>query len=64
MGLAYLHAITSPEVDVVRLAKDFFKGPLIINQGFTRETAEEVLQSEQAEAVSFGIPFIANPDLG
>ncbi|MGI9273784.1 MAG: alkene reductase [Endozoicomonas sp.] len=63
MGLAYLHAITSPDINVVTLAKDFFKGPLIINQGFTQETAEEVLQSGRAEAVSFGAPFIANPDL-
>ena len=38
-------------------------GLYIANEGFTRETAEQVLQSGEADAVAFGRPFIANPDL-
>ncbi|MDE2342497.1 MAG: alkene reductase [Betaproteobacteria bacterium] len=43
--------------------KKRFGGVLIANEGFTRETAEAELASAQADAVSFGKDFIANPDL-
>jgi len=35
----------------------------MLNGGFDRERAEEVLQRQQAELVSFGRPFFANPDV-
>ena len=40
-----------------------FGGPWIANEGLTRETAVEVLAKDEADAVSFGKSFIANPDL-
>ncbi|HQT25086.1 MAG TPA: alkene reductase [Burkholderiales bacterium] len=40
-----------------------FGGILIANEGFTLETAQKELASDQADAVSFGKDFIANPDL-
>jgi N-ethylmaleimide reductase len=40
-----------------------FPGPLILNSDFTLETAEQALREERADAISFGRPFIANPDL-
>ena len=43
--------------------KQRFGGVLIANEGFTRETAEQELAAGQADAVSFGKDFIANPDL-
>ena len=43
--------------------KAVFGGPYIANEKFSRETAEKVLASGEADAVSFGVPFIANPDL-
>lgn len=43
--------------------KKQFGGIYIANEGFTRDTAEQVLQSGEADAVAFGKPFIANPDL-
>ena len=36
---------------------------LIANERFTKTQANEWLQSGKADAVAFGIPFIANPDL-
>ena len=43
--------------------KKRFGGVLIANEGFTRETAQNEIASGQADAVSFGKEYIANPDL-
>ena len=43
--------------------KEQFGGVLIANEKLTRESAEELIMSGKADAVSFGIPFISNPDL-
>jgi N-ethylmaleimide reductase len=40
-----------------------FKGPLVLNSDLTPETAQALLASGRADAVSFGRPFISNPDL-
>ncbi|MGA9583048.1 MAG: alkene reductase [Allosphingosinicella sp.] len=40
-----------------------FPAPLILNSDFTLERAEAALEAEQADAISFGRPFISNPDL-
>jgi len=71
-GLAYLHLI-EPFTDVSKnkyaiqeVAKHFrkiYKGTLIINRGFNKEAAEKIINDGDADLVSFGVPFIANPDL-
>jgi 2,4-dienoyl-CoA reductase-like NADH-dependent reductase (Old Yellow Enzyme family) len=43
--------------------KATFAGVYIVNEGFTRETAEQALAAGEADGVAFGKPFIANPDL-
>ncbi|EKS9916668.1 alkene reductase [Burkholderia multivorans] len=43
--------------------RDVFKGPLILNQDYTPEEAAQVVASGRADAISFGRPFISNPDL-
>jgi 2,4-dienoyl-CoA reductase-like NADH-dependent reductase (Old Yellow Enzyme family) len=43
--------------------KKAFGGPYIANQGLTFEQGETLVQSDEADAVSLGIQFIANPDL-
>jgi 2,4-dienoyl-CoA reductase-like NADH-dependent reductase (Old Yellow Enzyme family) len=43
--------------------KEAFGGVYIANQEFTRDSAEAVLNQEQADAVAFGRLYIANPDL-
>ena len=40
-----------------------FPGPLVLNSDFTLETAQTALEEERADAISFGRPFISNPDL-
>jgi 2,4-dienoyl-CoA reductase-like NADH-dependent reductase (Old Yellow Enzyme family) len=43
--------------------KTAFGGVYIANEKFTKETAEQVINEGQADAVAFGKLFIANPDL-
>ncbi|MCF3946226.1 alkene reductase [Acidiphilium sp. AL] len=43
--------------------KAAFGGVYIANERFTRETAEQAIAAGEADAVAFGKPFIANPDL-
>lgn len=63
MGLAYLHVIRMAQgVDNIALAKAF-NGPVILNDSYDRENAQKALDAGEAGAISFGRPFIANPDL-
>ncbi len=43
--------------------KEAFGGVLIANEKFTKNGAEAILNKGIADAVSFGLAFIANPDL-
>ncbi|GAB2698658.1 alkene reductase [Mucilaginibacter koreensis] len=73
-NLAYLH-IAGPADDLsgtpweVLLDNYFshfrrnYNGRLMANLGFTQESANQILEEGNADLVSFGIPFIANPDL-
>lgn len=40
-----------------------FKGPLVLNSDYTEQQATEAVASGLADAISFGRPFISNPDL-
>ena len=43
--------------------KQLFGGVFVANERFTKQTAEQALAAGEADAVAFGVPFIANPDL-
>lgn len=43
--------------------KQAFGGVYIVNEKFDKERAEAVIDAGEADAVAFGKPFIANPDL-
>jgi 2,4-dienoyl-CoA reductase-like NADH-dependent reductase (Old Yellow Enzyme family) len=43
--------------------KAAFGGVYIANEKFSREAAQDVIARGEADAVAFGTPFIANPDL-
>jgi N-ethylmaleimide reductase len=69
-GLAYLHMVvpgsTDPESETGRMTahlRERFRGPLMVNGGYTFEAAETVVASGRADLVSFGSTFLANPDL-
>lgn len=62
--IAYLHILDSrPGWDVAAQARRLFGGTLMLNGGFDRARADAAIASGAAEMVSFGAPFIANPDL-
>ena len=68
-GLAYLHVVegdltgkpVSP-FDYARI-KNLFGGLYIANNGYDKSRAEAALAQQKADAIAFGKPFIANPDL-
>ncbi len=71
-GLAYLHLLEpmKPVDEIAYAVKDvaahfrpIYKGTLMINKGFTFETGNDILSKGLADLVSFGTPYIANPDL-
>jgi 2,4-dienoyl-CoA reductase-like NADH-dependent reductase (Old Yellow Enzyme family) len=45
------------------MLKKEFGGVYIANEGFTAESARQTISSGHADAVAFGKPAIANPDL-
>ena len=52
--------------DVPRVSPDIrkvFKGPLVLNQEYRLDSASEDIASGLADAISFGRPYISNPDL-
>jgi 2,4-dienoyl-CoA reductase-like NADH-dependent reductase (Old Yellow Enzyme family) len=52
--------------DVPRLSPQIrrhFKGALVLNSDYTTARAKADLDSGLADAISFGRPFLANPDL-
>jgi N-ethylmaleimide reductase len=42
---------------------DRFDGAWMVNNGYTRQMALDIIASGEADLVAFGRPFIANPDL-
>jgi N-ethylmaleimide reductase len=69
-GLAYLHVMTPGSWDpatesraVLQAMRERFRGPLMVNGGFTRETGDALLAAGLADLISFGVLFLANPDL-
>jgi N-ethylmaleimide reductase len=45
------------------LIRSIYKGPLVLNSDYTAEQAEADVASGRCDAVSFGRPYISNPDL-
>jgi 2,4-dienoyl-CoA reductase-like NADH-dependent reductase (Old Yellow Enzyme family) len=69
--LAYLHVVDGLAFGFHNLGepmtltefRQVFHGPLIGNCGYTKETAETAIAGGYADVISFGRPFISNPDL-
>jgi N-ethylmaleimide reductase len=65
LKLAYVHMLEPRDAAVpVRPAiRTAFGGPIIVNSGYTRDTAEEAVAAGATDMVAFGSLYIANPDL-
>ncbi|PKO31867.1 MAG: alkene reductase [Betaproteobacteria bacterium HGW-Betaproteobacteria-7] len=66
--LAYWHVMRADffglqKGDVMTPARDNYTGVLIGNMGYTAEEAAAAIDAGQLDAVAFGVPFLANPDL-
>lgn len=67
-NLGYLHVMRgdffqAQTGDVLTPARENFKGLLVGNMGYTAEEAAEAINAGKLDAVAFGVPFLANPDL-
>lgn len=67
-NLAYWHLMRSDflgeqQGDVLSIAREHYQGNLIGNMGYSYEEADSAVLEKQLDAVAFGVPFIANPDL-
>lgn len=71
IGIAYVHLIEpiasgfmeKPEQPVLARLRRGYAGPVILNGSFDAQSAEAFIASGAADAISFGRPYIANPDL-
>lgn len=70
-GVGYLHVVepSDPRGDPgnrlfdPRVLRDAFSGAFVANGGYDKARAEAAIAAGNADFISFGRPFIANPDL-
>ncbi len=51
------------EYELAKVARKHFTGALVRNGGFTRDAGEAAIREGLADAIAYGVPFLANPDL-
>jgi N-ethylmaleimide reductase len=61
--LAYLHVMGTQRRHVLQSIRDLYPGTLIANGGFDQRTGNAAIEDGRADLISYGQPFIANPDL-
>ncbi len=66
--LAYLHIMRADffaqqNEDVLSACQRHYRGNLIGNMGYDAAEAEAAIASSSLQAVAFGVPYLANPDL-
>lgn len=67
-SLAYVHVLQGDMMTKVgtldyRALREKFNGPYIANNGFDLARAKQAIESDAADLIAFGVPFLANPDL-
>ncbi|HEX2861372.1 MAG TPA: alkene reductase [Lacunisphaera sp.] len=63
LELRHAHHDGPGEQELARIARQHFRGALFLNGSFDRESGEAAVQSGLADAIAYGRPFLANPDL-
>ena len=70
LGIAYIHVIegaTGGDRDIAPFdyaaLRRRFSGAWMVNNGYDRTMALNAVTSQRADAVAFGVPYLANPDL-
>ncbi|WP_396135027.1 alkene reductase [Chamaesiphon sp. OTE_8_metabat_110] len=67
-NLAYLHVMRADfkgaqQGDVMTPMRSIYRGTIVGNMGYGAEEAEAAIADGKLDAVAFGVPFLANPDL-
>jgi N-ethylmaleimide reductase len=67
-GLAYWHMMRADFLgqqsgDVMTAARAAYRGVLVGNMGYSPQEAADAIAEKKLDAVAFGTPFLANPDL-
>ncbi len=72
MGLAYLHVTEgiagpdAPPPGAIRIApylRKVFSRTFILNGGYDAQSGDAAIFNAEADLISYGVPFLANPDL-
>ena len=72
IGIGYIHLVEAvggrlgavpPDREMAPLIRAKFGGTLMLNGGYDAMTGNAVIEEGLADLVSFGVPFLANPDL-
>lgn len=68
LPLAYLHVMRGDflgqqQGDVLTPIREHYQGVLVANMGYSAAEAEAAIAAGAVDAVAFGTPFLANPDL-
>jgi N-ethylmaleimide reductase len=72
IGIGYIHlvepvggrlGVTDPAAYIAPLIRRKFNGTLMLNGGYDAASGNEAIESGMADLVSFGVLFLANPDL-
>lgn len=66
--LAYLHLMRADflgeqKADIVSPIRATYEGTLITNMGYSAQEADQEISAGHVDAVAFGTPYLANPDL-
>ena len=72
--LAYLHVLEPFSTEhpfsggqdvpyVLPHVRNAYEGQIIANGGYGKDSGNEALAEDKADAIAYGVPFIANPDL-
>ena len=63
LELRHAHHDQPDELELANIARKIFTGALVRNGGFTRDAGEAALRENKGDAIAYGVPFLANPDL-
>jgi N-ethylmaleimide reductase len=62
-GIAYLHGAKQGGYEVHAHLRPLFKGLYFAGAGFEKASGDALLESGGGDAIVYGKPYIANPDL-
>lgn len=68
LNLAYLHVMRGDvlgelEGEVLKPIRAAYEGIIVSNMGYTAAEANQAITDGEVDAVAFGVPYLANPDL-